>query len=124
MLLNWRIIQGDQNRKFDDVFEPPSLSYESEQAFVFVDFTKIKTYEGLDRFVRRSMSRLNVDIAARTVLTSHRCLFIVDKVKLGDSLGLEALQRLIKANTNAQHSWVILVNYDDLHVDEKIKELF
>ena len=174
------MVQRDQNRRFDDVFEPPSLSYEGELASarlspaeyrrnllqieevipsdgvqviagsresgkttlsfkiarmcididsknfripVFVDFTKIKIYGGLDRVVRRSMTRLNVDIAARTVLSSYRCLFIVDKVKLGDSSSLEALQRLIKMPTNTQKSWIILVDYDAPNVDKKIKEL-
>ena len=175
------LIQRDQNRTLDGVFEPPSLSYHSENASarlspsqyrknliqiedvipsngvqviagspesgkttfsfkiarmgtdldsskfkipVFVDFTKIKLYEGLDRFVRRSMSRLNVDIAARTVLTGHRCLFIVDKARIGDRSCLEALQRLISTTTNTDHSWVIFVDYDAINLDEKLKELF
>lgn len=90
---------------------------------VFVDFTSIKSYESLDRIVRRSMTRLNVDIPARTVLKSHSCLFIVDKVKLGDISRLQTLQRLIKALTNVQHSCVIMVYYDGLNIEEKIKNV-
>jgi predicted MPP superfamily phosphohydrolase len=177
------VIQRGQARKFDEIFEPPSLSYESEHdsarlspaAYrksmlkieevipssgvqvvggaresgkttlsykiaricadmdsadfkipIFVDFTKVKVYTSLDRFVRRCMTRLNVDISARTVLTGHRCLFIVDKVKLGDSSGLEALRQLLSESATSQHSWLILVDYDaDLaNFDERIHEIF
>ncbi len=85
------------------------------------DFGSIRTYDSLEKIIRRSISGLNLDFSASRIAGSHRCLFLVDNVKLFEIDKVDFLKKLI-ASTAGKHDWILFVDQLDLLTSDKIKE--
>lgn len=88
-----------------------------------VDFSSLRKYDKLDSIVRRYVSGLQIDLSAKKIVESHRCVFIVDNVSMVEREKVGHLQGLIKASKE-QHDWIILLDQVDMFASSTIAEGF
>lgn len=103
-----------------------NLSAMSYRIPIYVDFKKISKYDNIEKIVRSSINRYNVEIElpANAILNHHSCVFLLDNLNASDTSKLEAIKALVISEKGKKHDWLMFVDDSANLTEDSLSKLF